>query len=81
MFVSIVEIYYKRIAPDENILYKKRGLGMFVSPQAKDIIINKRKNLTLEQLVIDLVVEANRLGVKQEELIEMIRVNNVWGGK
>ena len=33
---------------EENILYKKRGLGMFVTEGAKEIIINKRKNHTLK---------------------------------
>lgn len=58
---------------EENILYKKRGLGMFVSPNAKEIIINKRKNQTLKKLVIDIVMEAERLHVSKEELIQMIK--------
>jgi GntR family transcriptional regulator len=57
---------------EENILYKKRGLGMFVSPNAKEIIINKRKNQTLKKLVIEIVMEAERLEVSKEELIQMI---------
>lgn len=31
------------ILVDEGILYKKRGIGMFVSKGAKDMILNKRK--------------------------------------
>jgi GntR family transcriptional regulator len=58
---------------EENILYKKRGLGMFVSLNAKEIIINKRKNQTLKKLVIDIVMEADRLDVSKEELIQMIK--------
>ncbi|MDM5329037.1 GntR family transcriptional regulator [Neobacillus sp. CF12] len=58
---------------DENILYKKRGLGMFVSPTAKENIINKRKNQTLKKLVIDIVMEADRLNVSKEDLIQMIK--------
>ncbi|MFE0507772.1 GntR family transcriptional regulator [Peribacillus butanolivorans] len=61
---------------DENILYKKRGLGMFVSGDAKEIIINKRKNQTLKRLVRELVLEANRLQISEIELIEMIKVAN-----
>lgn len=67
------------ILVDENILYKKRGLGMFVSPEAKAIIIEKRKNLTLKQLVVDLLVEAKRLGVKQAEMIDLIKEYSEWG--
>lgn len=61
---------------DENILYKKRGLGMFVSSDAKEKIINKRKNQTLKGLVKELVLEANRLHISEIELIEMIKVAN-----
>ena len=32
------------IMVDEGIIYKKRGIGMFVSTGAKEKIINKRKN-------------------------------------
>jgi len=58
---------------DENILYKKRGLGMFVSPQAKDIIFKRRKNQTLRHLVLDLISEANRLNVSEKELFDLIK--------
>lgn len=57
---------------DENILYKKRGLGMFVTNEAKEIILNKRKNQTLKRLVQELVIEAIRLQISQKELIAMI---------
>ncbi|MDX8360100.1 MULTISPECIES: GntR family transcriptional regulator [Bacillaceae] len=58
---------------DENILYKKRGLGMFVSGGAKDMIIAKRRNQTLKGLIQELVLEANQLQIEDNELIEMIR--------
>ncbi|MBM4762785.1 GntR family transcriptional regulator [Bacillus sp. B15-48] len=62
---------------EEKILFKKRGLGMFVTDQAKEIIVNKRKNQTLKVLVHELVQEANRLQISKNELIEMIiEVNN-----
>lgn len=63
---------------DEKIVYKKRGLGMFVSLDALDIILIKRKSLTLKRLVLEIVTEARQLGVSETELIEMIKeVNNV----
>ncbi|QOS92856.1 GntR family transcriptional regulator [Brevibacillus sp. JNUCC-41] len=61
---------------DENILYKKRGLGMFVAADANEIIIYKRKNQTLKRLVRELVLEANRLQISEVELIKMIKVEN-----
>ncbi|MEH7389727.1 GntR family transcriptional regulator [Bacillus sp. JJ1474] len=58
---------------DEAILYKKRGLGMFVTMNAKEQIMNKRKNQTLKRLVQEIVLEANRLHISKTELIEMIK--------
>ncbi|WP_223701787.1 GntR family transcriptional regulator [Sutcliffiella deserti] len=58
---------------EEKMLYKKRGLGMFVTQHAKEIILSKRKNHTLKRLVQELVLEADRLDVGEEELVEMIR--------
>jgi len=64
------------ILAEEGILYKKRGLGMFVSENAKEIILTKRKNQTLKRLVHDLVLEAGRLHVEEAELIDMIVKEN-----
>lgn len=61
------------ILADANILYKKRGLGMFVSTNAKEIILKKRKSQTLKRLVLELVTEAEQLGVDEAELIDMIK--------
>lgn len=58
---------------NENILYKKRGLGMFVAKEAKALIFNKRKNETLTNMIIELLAEAKRLNVQEEELFQLIR--------
>lgn len=58
---------------NENILYKKRGLGMFVAKDAKALIFNKRKNETLTNMIVELLAEANRLNVQEEELFQLIR--------
>ncbi|MEO4053722.1 GntR family transcriptional regulator [Solibacillus sp. CAU 1738] len=58
---------------DENILYKKRGLGMFVTVGAKDMILQTRRNETLQQLARDIVLEARRLSVTDDELINLIQ--------
>ena len=61
------------ILAEEGILYKKRGLGMFVSPGAREGILLKRREGTLKQLIFDLLLEAQRLGIPENELTEMIR--------
>jgi GntR family transcriptional regulator len=58
---------------DEQILYKKRGLGMFVAAEAGDIILKKRKNTKLSGMVADLAKEAVQLKVDEEELVALIR--------
>ncbi|MGN1386106.1 MAG: GntR family transcriptional regulator [Bacillus sp. (in: firmicutes)] len=58
---------------ENEILYKRRGLGMFVADQARERILQKRKEQTLKKLVADLVQEAERLDVGEAELISMIQ--------
>lgn len=60
------------ILADEEILYKKRGLGMYVSKEAKKLIMKKRQKAFFEETIPDLVREAGRLEVTMEELIEKI---------
>lgn len=61
------------ILADEAILYKKRGLGMFVSPGAFDLIRRRRRQHTLEELALQLIQESQRLGVSEAELIKLIK--------
>lgn len=61
------------ILADENLLYKKRGLGMFVSSQAQEAIRSKRINQNIKQLALELVAEAERLDVDEDQLIEIIK--------
>ncbi|HBP63648.1 MAG TPA: GntR family transcriptional regulator [Desulfosporosinus sp.] len=61
------------ILADEAIVYKKRGLGMFVSPNAKQFILTRRKSQILGQMIKELVMEANRLEVSKSELNGMIQ--------
>ena len=58
---------------DEGILYKKRGIGMFVAEGAKEHIIEKRRDAFYENYVKSLLEEAKSLGISSEQLVEMIR--------
>lgn len=60
---------------DEGILYKKRGIGMFVAAGAKEKIMKRRKNEFLDNYVKKLLEEARSLGITGRELIEMIEEN------
>ena len=65
------------ILADKNIIYKKRGLGMFVANGAKENISSSRINDSLKHMIIDIVKEARKLQVSEEELIRLIRQVNV----
>lgn len=58
---------------DEGILYKKRGIGMFVAEGAKEKLIERRKETFINDYVIDFVQEANKLGFTTGDLIELIK--------
>ena len=60
------------ILAGEEIIYKKRGLGMFVAPGAVEKARRKRREQQLGALVSQLVREAAMLGVDEEELVEII---------
>ena len=64
---------------DEGILYKKRGIGMFVAAGAKEAIRKKRREHFFEDYVKAMLAEAANLGISKEELIEMIAWDQ--GGK
>lgn len=57
---------------DAGILYKKRGLGMFVAKGAAEKIRRKRRKLFAETYIRPLLEEAAKLGVSEEEMIQMI---------
>jgi len=58
---------------DQGILYKKRGIGMFVAAGARQGLMEKRKTQFYEQFVVSMVQEAEKLGITTEQLVEMIR--------
>ena len=58
---------------DNGILYKKRGLGMFVQEGAKELILAKRRDEKLSKLAKEIVQEAKRLFVSNEELLDLIK--------
>ena len=57
---------------DGGIVYKKRGLGMFVNTGAVKIIRGKRKEEFFENYITKLAGEAKKLGLTQEEIVSMI---------
>lgn len=58
---------------EKQIVYKKRGLGMFVTAEAKKMILEKRRNDRLTSMIQEIVLEAKRLMVSEDELITLIK--------
>ncbi|MGM8214947.1 GntR family transcriptional regulator [Bacillaceae bacterium W0354] len=58
---------------DEGILFKKRGIGMFVANEAREIILQKRKKQFKNDFVLPMIQEARRIQMDTEQLIEMLR--------
>ena len=57
---------------DEGILYKKRGIGMFVAAGATARIRDRRKQEFYQHRLAELLAEAQSLGITREELIREI---------
>ena len=60
------------ILVDDGIIYKKRGIGMFVCEGAKERLIQKRKKSFYENYVESLIAEAKKLGIGIDEIIKML---------
>ncbi|ANE46471.1 GntR family transcriptional regulator [Paenibacillus swuensis] len=58
---------------DLGILYKKRGIGMFVAEGARVVLMEKRREQFYEQYVVAMVHEAKKLGITTEQLTMMIQ--------
>lgn len=57
---------------DEDIIYKKRGLGMFVKTGAVERIRQKRQGQFYEQYIAALIREAGKLQISKEDIITLI---------
>ena len=56
----------------DGILYKKRGIGIFVTTGARDKLIARRRDRFAQQYVVPLVLEAEKLGIGIDELKSML---------
>ena len=58
---------------DQGLLYKRRGIGMFVAPGARAAVLAKRRDQFYRQYVQPLQAEARKLGIGVEELTSLIQ--------
>ena len=58
---------------EEDIIYKRRGLGMYVKTGAVEKIRAKRKNAFYDQYVAAMIREAEKLHMTKEQVIAMVQ--------
>ena len=57
----------------DDIIFKKRGVGMFVCHGAVEKLRNRRQEEFLKKYVIPLLKEGKRLGISPEQMVTMIK--------
>ncbi|HYN67156.1 MAG TPA: GntR family transcriptional regulator [Ornithinibacter sp.] len=62
---------------DAGVLYKKRGIGMFVATGARERLLAERRARFTAEYVEPLVREAARLGIHPDELHHLVAEQEV----
>jgi DNA-binding transcriptional regulator YhcF (GntR family) len=57
---------------DKGVLYKRRGIGMFVAPGAREMLLAERRTVFADRFVEPLLVEARKLGLGPDDLSRLI---------
>src|SRR5260370_25059642 len=58
---------------DQGMLYKKRGLGMYVALGARAKLLEKRREQFFEAYFMPLLQEVEKLGITTEQAIEVVQ--------
>jgi GntR family transcriptional regulator len=56
----------------EGIIYKKRGVGMFVSTGAREKILVRRRQAFFRDFLLPLLDEAKNLGLTRDDVVGML---------
>src|SRR3954468_20215442 len=56
----------------DGVLYKRRGVGMFVATGAREQLLKRRRSEFADQYVRPLMAEAHKLGISTREIASMI---------
>lgn len=58
---------------EEGILYKRRGLGMFVAPGARERLLERRRARFFAEVVDPVAAEARVLGIDVDDVVARLR--------
>jgi DNA-binding transcriptional regulator YhcF (GntR family) len=57
---------------EDGLIYKKRGLGMFVAAGAREKVAARRRERFYRDYILPMLEEARRLGVERDELNKLM---------
>jgi len=57
---------------EAGIIYKKRGVGMFVAEGAKEKLLQQRKEVFAEEFLLPMIQEADKLGLSDSEITSLM---------
>lgn len=58
---------------DKGVLVKRRGVGMFVAPGAREHLLGERRAAFADRFIQPLLTEARALGLGPDALAELVR--------
>lgn len=58
---------------DKGVLYKRRGIGMFVADGARNMLLGERRSAFADRYIDPLLVEARTLGLDASDLAELLQ--------
>ncbi|MEG3614681.1 GntR family transcriptional regulator [Isoptericola haloaureus] len=58
---------------DEGVLYKRRGLGMFVAPGARQRLLEHDRTAYFDDVLAPALAQAAVLGISDDEIVDHIR--------
>lgn len=57
---------------EDGIIYKKRGVGMFVAEGAKEKLVKVRREAFVDQYIVPMLQEAAKLGITEQDIIRFM---------
>ncbi|MFG6444533.1 GntR family transcriptional regulator [Microbacterium sp. P06] len=66
---------------DKGVVYKRRGIGMFVASGARDRLVSERRTAFADRYVDPLLLEARKLGLGPDDLADLIRSRSVGAAR
>ncbi|WP_043445028.1 GntR family transcriptional regulator [Arthrobacter sp. L77] len=58
---------------DKGVLYKRRGIGMFVAAGARELLLSERRSDFALRYVQPLLAEARRIGLEPDDVASLVR--------